>query len=165
LPFPLTPTALLHEHASIPRNRKVAEAFFYVKLIEQWGSGTTRMADELREAGLPEPEFDESTPSLFRLALRQDPFSEERLQELGLNERQKRAVAYAREHGKITNTEYQRVTGVSKRTATRELATLTELGILVPSGTKGRSAAYSLKEPQKGQWGHNGAIMGPTAPS
>lgn len=143
LPFPLTPTALLHEHASIPRNRKVAEAFFYVKLIEQWGSGTTRMAAMLQEAGLPEPEFDTRTPGMFRLTLRQDPFSEERLQELGLNERQKRAVAYAREHGKITNREYRQLTGISDEAARRDLAMMLEQEIIQVFG-KGRSTAYTL---------------------
>jgi len=143
LPFPLTPTALLHEHASIPRNRKVAEAFFYVKLIEQWGSGTTRMADSLREAGLPEPEFDTKTPGMFRLTLRQDPFSEERLQELSLNERQKRAVAYAREHGKITNREYRELNRVGRDTAHRELLVLVARDVLRASGS-GRSVSYRM---------------------
>lgn len=160
LPPQLTPADLLRSHDSIPRNRQVAEAFFYVELIERWGSGTTRMADLLSEAGLPEPEFDASNPYRFRVIFHQDPFTEERLRTLNLNERQIKAVAYVREHGKITNTEYQKLVGISKRTATRELAVLTESDILVPSGTKGRSSSYSLKEPRKGQWGHNGAIMG-----
>lgn len=151
LPFPLTPADLLHEHASIPRNRKVAEAFFYVKLIEQWGSGTTRMAAALQEAGLPAPEFDVSTAGLFRLNLHQDPFTEERLQSLGLNERQKRAVIYVREHGKIGNTEYQHMERVSERTASRDLAVLVQLGILAPSGPKGRGVVYSLKNPESRQ--------------
>jgi ATP-dependent DNA helicase RecG len=143
LPFPLTPTALLHEHASIPRNRKVAEAFFYVKLIEQWGSGTTRMAAMLREAGLPEPEFDTRTPGMFRLILRQDPFSEERLQELGLNERQRQAVAYVRENGRITNQEYRQLTGVSNKTAYLDLNGLVDKQVLAVQGTR-RSISYVL---------------------
>lgn len=143
LPFPLTPPDLLREHASIPRNRRVAEAFFYVKLIEKWGSGTTRMADALQEAGLPEPEFDIRTPGMFRLTLRQDPFSEERLRELGLNERQMRAVAYVREHGKITNREYRQLTEISDEAARRDLTMMLEQGIIQVFG-KGRSTAYTL---------------------
>jgi ATP-dependent DNA helicase RecG len=38
LPPSLTPDLLLREHDSIPRNRKIAEAFFYAGLIERWGS-------------------------------------------------------------------------------------------------------------------------------
>lgn len=38
LPPGLTPEALFHEHDSIPRNRRIADAFFYSGLIERWGS-------------------------------------------------------------------------------------------------------------------------------
>lgn len=149
LPSQLTPADLLRPHDSFPRNRQVAEAFFYVELIERWGSGTTRMADLLLEAGLPEPEFDASSPYRFRVIFHQNPFTEERLRQMGLNERQMRAVAYIREHGKITNTEYQRIEGVSERTATRDFTTLVQQGVLVALGTKGRGVAYSLKVPEK----------------
>ena len=80
---------------------------------------------------------------MFRLTLRQDPFSEERLQELGLNERQKRAVAYVREHRKITNREYRQLTGISDEAARRDLAIMLEQGIIQVFG-KGRSTAYTL---------------------
>ncbi|MGD0665300.1 MAG: ATP-binding protein, partial [Rhabdochlamydiaceae bacterium] len=58
LPPPLTPEILLGEHDSLPRNRKIAEVFFYMGLIERWGSGTTRMATELLSVGLPKPKFE-----------------------------------------------------------------------------------------------------------
>ncbi len=161
LPPPLTPADLLRKHDSIPRNRLVAQAFFYVGLIEGWGTGTTRMADAMREAGLPEPEFDAGTPGRFRVILWKDPFTEERLRALGLNERQMRAVHHVREHGKINNTEYQRLEGVSGRTASRDLATLVRLGILVSLGTTGRGAAYSLKAPERRQSRHKGANKPP----
>lgn len=53
----LTPEALLQEHVSILRNRKIAEAFFYAGLIEKWGSGTIRVAKELQLANMPPPKF------------------------------------------------------------------------------------------------------------
>lgn len=31
-------------------NKMIAEAFFYMGLIEQWGSGTTRIATELQDS-------------------------------------------------------------------------------------------------------------------
>jgi ATP-dependent DNA helicase RecG len=96
------------------------------------------MAALLQEAGLPEPEFDASNPYRFRVVFHQNPFTEERLRQMGLNERQMRAVAYIREHGKMTNTEYQRIEGVSERTATRDFTTLVQQGVLVALGTKGR---------------------------
>ncbi|MBA3239514.1 MAG: hypothetical protein H0T62_14390 [Parachlamydiaceae bacterium] len=38
LPIPLTPELLLGKHDSISRNRKLAESFFYMGLIDRWGS-------------------------------------------------------------------------------------------------------------------------------
>ena len=45
------------EGYSKPRNRAIASAFAYMKIIEKWGSGIPRMIRECREYGLPAPEF------------------------------------------------------------------------------------------------------------
>jgi len=42
LPEPLTPEDLKKTHKSIPRNPLVANAFFLIKNIEQWGEGTNK---------------------------------------------------------------------------------------------------------------------------
>ena len=39
------------------RNRAIANAFSYMKIIEKWGSGIPRILRECKEYGLPEPEF------------------------------------------------------------------------------------------------------------
>ncbi len=39
------------------RNRALAHAFFYMNLIEGWGTGIPRLLREMKEYGLPEPEF------------------------------------------------------------------------------------------------------------
>lgn len=39
------------------RNRAIASAFAYMKIIEQWGSGIPRIFDEFKEYGLREPEL------------------------------------------------------------------------------------------------------------
>jgi ATP-dependent DNA helicase RecG len=146
LPPALTPDALLREHDSVPRNRKLAEAFFYAGLIERWGSGTLRMAVELKEAGLPAPEF-ESDPGRFRLVFYRQLFIEDRLRKMGLSERQIQAANYAKEHGRISNAEYQKIAGVSDRTATRDLTDLIKRGILIREGGPGRGAWYRIKTP------------------
>ena len=45
------------EGYSKPRNRAIASAFAYMKIIEKWGSGIPRMIRECREYNLPEPQF------------------------------------------------------------------------------------------------------------
>lgn len=39
------------------RNRALAHAFSYMKLIEGWGTGIPRLLREMKDYGLPEPEF------------------------------------------------------------------------------------------------------------
>lgn len=142
LPPALTPEALFHEHDSIPRNQKIAESFFYAGFIERWGSGTLRMIEELQSAGFPPPRFI-SESGHFKLSFYKELFTDEFLKESNLSERQLKVINYIKEHGKITNTEYQAITNVSKRTATRELNELKEKGLLVSEGaTTGRGIFY-----------------------
>lgn len=59
LPDRLSVEMLKKEHPSIPKNRLIAKVFFYAGLIEQWGSGVTKMIRETNAAHLPEPVFEE----------------------------------------------------------------------------------------------------------
>ncbi len=147
LPSPLTPEMLLGEHDSIPRNRKIAEAFFYTGLIERWGSGTTRMATELQAAGLPVPIF-HSKSGRFQVIFNKKPV-EKPLEGLRLSEGQLIAIQHVKDHGSITNAEYQDLTKLSKRTASRELQDLKLKGVLIAvgGGKRGRGIAYKLIEP------------------
>jgi ATP-dependent DNA helicase RecG len=145
LPVPLTPADLLRDHDSIPRNPRIAAAFYFAGLVEQWGTGTIRMAAALREAGHSEPEFEVKTAGRFRVILRQGPAAQARLQEMGLNSRQVQLMDYVREHGRITNRAYRELSGISDEAARREIVVLLDRGLLEPVG-KGRSTAYVLKK-------------------
>lgn len=67
------------------------------------------------------------------------------LKKLHLSNRQIDAISYVKEHGSISNSEYQAITGVSKRTATRDLNILKEKGIFSIEGGIGRGSIYKLK--------------------
>ncbi len=141
---PLTPKALFEEHDSIPRNRKIAEIFFYMGLIERWGSGTLRIADVLETAGFPKPEF---VPEIgrFRLVFHKIFEAVEEPLAVFISERQQKAVEYVKAKGSVSNSEYQQITGVSKRTASRELNDLVTKSILLPEGgSRGRGKLYRL---------------------
>lgn len=94
--------------------------------------------------GLPDPEFKEEFGG-FSLILWKDIYNEEYLRKLGLNERQIKAVLYIKEKGKITNKDYQNITGVKKRQATEDLRYLEKLEILERIGTTGKGVYYILK--------------------
>jgi ATP-dependent DNA helicase RecG len=131
-----------HEARPVARG---SAAFFYAGLVEQWGTGTMRMAAALKEAGHSEPEFHVKTAGHFRVILRQGPAVKVRLQEMGLNSRQLQLMAYVREQGRITNRAYRELTGLSDEAARKEIAGLLDLGLLEQAG-KGRSTAYILKK-------------------
>ena len=148
LPPPLKPEDLLGPHSSVLRNPLLAQTFYFAGLVERWGTGTTRIIELCRAQGLPEPEF-RNYQGGFLVTFSKDPYAPERLQALGLNERQIKAVLYVKEQGRITNREYQKLTGVSKPTATRDLEALILKGVFEKQGTTGRGVYYTLRA-QKG---------------
>ena len=59
LHFGLTPEKLFLPHESRPWNPLIARTFYRRGIIEEWGSGTLKMADMASKAGLPDPEIDD----------------------------------------------------------------------------------------------------------
>jgi len=159
LPPPLTPEALYGPHSSVLRNPLVAQAFYFAGVIERWGTGTTRIVRLCCEQGLPEPEFGNWQGGV-RVTFLKDPYMPERLRQIGLHERQIKAVRYLKEYGKITNTKYQEITGVSKRQASNDLKNMEERGILIKKGTTGKGTFYVLKGHERGKRGIKGVPKG-----
>ena len=154
----------LHEltkpHKSHPRNPLIAKAFYLAGYIEQYGSGTIRMVEWMKEAGLPEPEFKEEMGG-FSVYFYKDIYTEENLRKMGLNERQIKAIMYVKEKGKITNKEFQKIAGISKPTATRELAALISMSLLEQQGITGKGTFYQLRKgSQTAQTAHKGLTNG-----
>ena len=125
LPVGITLDKLSKSHSSFPRNPILAEACFKGSYIDSWGSGIMKIVNSCKVAGLPTPTLEEDMGG-FMVKLFKDKFSEEQLQRLGLNDRQIKAVLYAKEREKITNKEYQEINHISKRTAAYELVELVE---------------------------------------
>lgn len=130
-------------HPSRLRNPLLAQAFYFAEIVERWGSGTTRMAELCRAQNLPAPEFAQVGSEVY-VTFRKEPYTPERLRQLGLNERQIQAVQFVREKGSISNTEYRNLTAVSARTATNDLADMVRRNIFLPPIGRGRSLRYEL---------------------
>jgi predicted HTH transcriptional regulator len=142
LPAGLSEEDLRHPHGPLPRNPLIAEPLFRAGYAEKAGSGTTDMIEACRTAGVPEPDFKQHGPH-FVVTLWRDWLTDEVLARLEFNDRQMQAVALVKRQGRISNAEFQKLTGASPRTALRELTAMVEAGTLFPVGS-GRSAAYSL---------------------
>lgn len=143
LPGTLTLEDLRNDHPSVPNNPLIAESLYLTRYIEKAGSGTQRMIDLCRKAGLPEPQFEQRSGS-FVITLWRDWLTDEVVAKLGLNGRQKLAIGYLKTQGKISNTEYQRVANSIKKTATRDLSDLKEKGIIEQRGYRGPGVYYVL---------------------
>jgi len=160
LPEGIAIEELKKPHGSFLRNPLIAKVFYLAGFIEQYGSGTVRMVEWMKEAGLPEPEYKEEMGG-FSVYFHKDIYTEENLRKMGLNERQIKAVIYVKEKGRITNKEYQDLNEISKRTASRDLDDLVEKNFMRQIGVTGRGTEYILKGPERGQRGQKGARKEP----
>jgi ATP-dependent DNA helicase RecG len=134
LPNGLTVEDLRRPHESKPRNKLIADAFFLIKYIEQFGTGTRRMIDDCQDAGIPEPEF-ESRGDSFRTIFRKAVPAGQRFAEAGLNERQLKALGFAAERGQITLADFAELVEAPKRTLQRDLQELVRKRFLVKHGS------------------------------
>lgn len=146
---PLTPQKLKKKHRSIPRNKLLANKLFLIKYIEQWGKGTNRIMEWMKEENLPEPEFQNITGG-FEVTLIgpgksfEKEIEKQKLHKLELNERQKKAIEYIKKSGRITKGEYMQINKVSHKTAYEELNKMVGKNIIVRQG-KGRATVYVFK--------------------
>ena len=144
LPEPLTPAMLKQKHKSIPRNPRIADAFFLIKNIEQWGEGTNKIVRWCTEQGLKEPDFEEIgggfevrfyAPENI-LSLIPEPTKVD-LRKLGLNQRQIDALRMMVNEGrKFTAEVYAKTFEVSKKTAIRDFKKLRESNFVTKIGVK-----------------------------
>jgi ATP-dependent DNA helicase RecG len=140
LPPGLTVEDLKKSHESKPRNKLIARAFFLIKYIEQFGTGTGRMIADCRRAGVPEPEF-ESRAAAFRIVFRPTGPLAERSGGTGLNKQQLLVMQHASKAGQVTLGDLAEAIPLPRRTLQRALQELTKKGMLIKHGT-GKSTRY-----------------------
>ena len=143
LPGFITVDNIVEEHFS--RNPRIVAGLFQWGYIEELGLGIDRMIEEMTQAGRPAPHF-KATPYSFTVTLsnaqvrRATPAWEKTM-----NERQARALSYLREHGQITNREYQHICpDVTAETLRLDLADLVKRGIILRVGAK-KGTYYIMK--------------------
>jgi len=150
LPKPLTPAMLKRKHLSIPRNKFLAERLFYIKYIEHWGKGTNRVVEAMRKEKLPDPVFEEISGGLNVMLAGpgkafEKAIEDQKLHKLDLNDRQKKATGFIKQHGEISRKQYVDLAGISVRQANRDLDDLLDKKIIMPVGA-GRSLRYKWRD-------------------
>ncbi len=148
LPGHVTLENLLDERYS--RNEAIVAVLSDLGYIERLGYGINRMIAAMAGLGLPPPEFAE-TAAGFQVTLRSlgentaSPQPQQPVTHPFFNERQEMALAFLRQHGRITNSDYQQlIPDVSAETIRRDLSDLVERNTLIRIGSK-RATYYILK--------------------
>ena len=150
LPNGWTIEKLKQKHESIPPNPFLFKQLFWVKYVEDVGGGTLDMINECKNWGIPQPEF-EDTGTAIVVTFRKSIFTSEILRELGLNERQIKAIGFVKQHSKITTKDYCDFLKVARDTANKDLKGLLRKNIIQKRGL-GPQTHYTLSDIPIGQY-------------
>ena len=112
------------------RNRVIGRVFRELGLIEQWGSGIGRMIGACRDAGLPDPTFEE-IGGRFRVTIYSEQTAKPRLDDTD----SAIVAAIGLVPGGLSTSQVADTIGRSGRTARTRLKQLATLGIVVELGT------------------------------
>ena len=150
LHFGLTPEKLFTPHESRPWNPLIARTFYRRGIIEEWGSGTLKMADLASSAGLPVPEIEDDGGAVTvrfrhgRFVVPQPAISavgepeERREMILALLEGTGDGLTHRELHARLGP-------GVSDRQLRRALEELKDRGLVVSPGRGGRGAGNARR--------------------
>jgi len=131
-------------HPSRPRNRLISQIFYDLGLIERYGSGVPRMIEAFRKAGLPTPLFEEAHGG-FSVTFIKDLYTDDRLEEMGLTDREIEIVRYLKKKGEAKLSDIKDLfPTLSDKTVYRMLQNMVESGILRARGEK-KGRRYTLK--------------------
>lgn len=145
----------MKEGYSKPRNRAIASAFAYMKIIEKWGSGIPRILRECSEYGLPEPEFIDFDGDFRVNMYRQLPEKDwshtddtKRDTNDTISENDTKILNLIRENPSITQAELKEKLQVSIVTVKRLMADLQKRGLIERQGSsrKGKWIIIGQKE-------------------
>ncbi|MDR3222140.1 MAG: DeoR family transcriptional regulator [Methanobrevibacter sp.] len=138
------------------RNKKICELFHRINLMEQYGTGISKIQSTMEQNGLKKAKFKEGE-QLFKTIFYGHEYNSKKvskskntinLKELGLNSRQIKALELILNDSKLfTTTEYGGYFNVSPRTALRDLNKLVDEGFIFKYYSNGnkKNGFYGLK--------------------
>lgn len=135
--------------AQFSRNPLIMDAFHDLHLVEEAGTGIDRIYDELADALLTEPEFEEPGESFCVRFRNTGVFAADdrlwilRFAEYGLSPHEKIALVYARRHRAVANADLRRLRQLHGEESRRILQRLVGRELLEGAGA-GRGARYVL---------------------
>ncbi|MCG2760465.1 MAG: hypothetical protein L6407_04555 [Candidatus Delongbacteria bacterium] len=103
-----------------------------------------KIIDACRDNNLPEPTMKNEQGGFVTILYKAEQKPDTIINKSELNARQIKAIEYVKEHGKITNSEYQKLNNISRITATRDLIKLVKLEVFKSSEIKGAGSFFKL---------------------
>ncbi len=128
---------------SVQRNPITYRFLRDLGFVEGLGTGIPRMKNQMRKAGLSDPEF-LFTESFFRITLFNKEGFKKPVEDFNdLSERQKKAIEYLKKNKVIKTSTYVKINKISQGTAVSEINELIEFGYLKKIGSY-KGAYYIL---------------------
>ena len=170
LPEGYTFEQMFMPHRSMPRNKLIANAFYYAGLIEAWGRGFEIITEEFTKDGLAVPTFKEEFGGVTAIIKREifqaiqlgsrghskqdDPKNDPKSEPNNLTERQSLIIGILENQGQPddpnnepeTRSSIARKLGISESTVKRELAFLSSIGKIKHFGPRSHGRWMVIKK-------------------
>ena len=147
---------LFAEHASQPRNRNIANAFYKAGFIETWGRGINKIRQGLKKMRLPEPTIENHVSGTLIIIYRNgdvngtnDTNNVGNMSETNLTERQRFILSTIKANPLVTGKEMSETLSVTQRTIERDLSVMQKAGIIRHEGKVNAGVWVVLEKPQK----------------
>ncbi len=164
LPEGINQEKLFAEHASQPRNRNIANAFYKAGFIETWGRGINKIRQGLKKMGLPEPKIENHVSGTLIIIYRNGGVNGTNdtnhvgnmsktnvgnMSETKLTERQRFILSIIKANPFVTGKEMSETLSVTQRTIERDLAAMQKAGIIRHEGKVNAGVWVVLEKSQK----------------
>ena len=137
---------------SLSRNPLIFGLFERMRMVEQIGSGVTRMRDLMTDEGLALPEF--TMDGMFTVILRRPSFSFDKwisMWRVSLSEKQIAIITAIHENPGVKKVQLQKVSGLSASGVDKQMLMLKEMGLVEREGTKGGNWVLHYINPSVGE--------------
>ena len=127
---------------SQPRNKKLAEMFHRLHLIESYGTGIRKIYKLYENCPL-QPVI-ETTPNAFKITLPNMNVAPDSVQKSGVTPQMQKVLSFISDHGQITDAEIQSLLGIKKTRAFTLIRQMREMDLVQLLG-RGEEKRYVVK--------------------
>ena len=165
LPEGIDQEKLFAEHASQPRNRNIANAFYKAGFIETWGRGIKKVRQGLKKIGLPEPKIENHVSGTLITIYRNVGVNVGtntpdvginvginvgiKTSEAKLSDRQRIIISVIKANPFVTAKQMSETLSVTLRTIERDLSVMQKAHIIRHEGSNKTGVWVVLEKPQK----------------